>query len=174
MAILSACTCVSNVWKYFEIGFVACVNIFLVISLSYQYVLLMLWMVLIFGNLKILDYQAGCHHLTPCLFWISYLKFPTIQLIITSAINSYHGISLLIDESECLCFLRRPSDYTHNGSLIIIKKIIICYSYRLIQTTKDTYKYSFFPRTIVQWDLLPAAGPMSRGGGGFSTMHYTR
>ena len=27
--------------------------------------------------------------------------------------------------------------------------------YRLIQTNKDTYKYSFYPRTISQWNLLP-------------------
>jgi len=31
------------------------------------------------------------------------------------------------------------------------------YSYRLIQTSKDSYKYSFFPRTIAQWNLLPVA-----------------
>ena len=31
------------------------------------------------------------------------------------------------------------------------------YSYRLIQTNTDSYKYSFFPRTITQWNLLPVA-----------------
>jgi hypothetical protein len=31
------------------------------------------------------------------------------------------------------------------------------YSYRLMQTTKDSYKYSFFSRTIAQWNLLPVA-----------------
>ena len=29
------------------------------------------------------------------------------------------------------------------------------HSYRHIQTSKDCYKYSFFPRTIVQWNQLP-------------------
>ena len=28
-------------------------------------------------------------------------------------------------------------------------------TYRHIQTSKDTYKWSFFPRTIIQWNLLP-------------------
>ena len=31
------------------------------------------------------------------------------------------------------------------------------YSFRPIQTTKDSYKYSFYPRTILQWNLLPVA-----------------
>jgi hypothetical protein len=31
------------------------------------------------------------------------------------------------------------------------------YSYRLIQTTKVSYKYPFFPRTIAQWNLLLVA-----------------
>ena len=31
------------------------------------------------------------------------------------------------------------------------------YSDRPIQITKDSYKYSFFPRTIAQWNLLPVA-----------------
>ena len=31
------------------------------------------------------------------------------------------------------------------------------YFYRLIQTTQDSYKYSFFPRTIAQWNLLHVA-----------------
>jgi hypothetical protein len=29
------------------------------------------------------------------------------------------------------------------------------YFYRLMQTTRDSYKYSFFPRTIAQMNLLP-------------------
>jgi hypothetical protein len=28
---------------------------------------------------------------------------------------------------------------------------------RLIQTTKDCYTYSFIPRTIAQWNLIPVA-----------------
>ena len=32
------------------------------------------------------------------------------------------------------------------------------YSYRLIQTTKDSYKVLIFPRTISQWNLLPPLG----------------
>ena len=30
-------------------------------------------------------------------------------------------------------------------------------TYRHISTSKDSYKYAFFPRTIIQWNLLPAA-----------------
>jgi hypothetical protein len=39
------------------------------------------------------------------------------------------------------------------------------YSFRLIQTTRDSYNYSFFPRTIAQWHLLHVA---------IAAMHYTR
>ena len=39
----------------------------------------------------------------------------------------------------------RSSRTTHN------------YAYRHISTTKDYYKYSFFPRTIVHWNLLPSS-----------------
>jgi hypothetical protein len=28
-------------------------------------------------------------------------------------------------------------------------------TFRQIQTTKDTYKWSFFPNTIIQWNMLP-------------------
>jgi phosphoribulokinase len=28
-------------------------------------------------------------------------------------------------------------------------------SYQHIQTSKDTYKWSFFPHTIIQWNMLP-------------------
>jgi hypothetical protein len=30
-------------------------------------------------------------------------------------------------------------------------------TFRQIQTTKDTYKCSFFPNTIIQWNMLPQA-----------------
>ena len=29
------------------------------------------------------------------------------------------------------------------------------HTYRHISTSKDSYKYSFFPRTVIQWNLLP-------------------
>ena len=28
-------------------------------------------------------------------------------------------------------------------------------TFRKIQTTKDTYKWSFFPNIIIQWNMLP-------------------
>lgn len=39
---------------------------------------------------------------------------------------------------------KRTRQYTHD------------HSFKHIQTTKDTYKYSFYPRTLIQWNLLPA------------------
>ena len=39
----------------------------------------------------------------------------------------------------------RTRQYTHS------------HSYRHIHTSLDSYKYSFYPKTIVQWNLLPAA-----------------
>lgn len=30
-------------------------------------------------------------------------------------------------------------------------------TFRQISTTKDSYKHSFFPRTIIQWNMLPVA-----------------
>ena len=35
------------------------------------------------------------------------------------------------------------------------------YTYRHISATNDTYKYSFFPHTITQWNLLPVAAVQS-------------
>ena len=29
------------------------------------------------------------------------------------------------------------------------------HAYKHIRTNKDSYKYSFYPRTIIQWNLLP-------------------
>ena len=29
------------------------------------------------------------------------------------------------------------------------------HTYKHIRTDKDSYKYSFYPRTIIQWNLLP-------------------
>ena len=46
-------------------------------------------------------------------------------------------------------FLLQPADSrTRQGS---------AYSYKHISTSKDSYRYSFYPRTVSQWNLLPAS-----------------
>ena len=39
--------------------------------------------------------------------------------------------------------------------LIIQLRDVLEHTYQHIRTDKDSYKYSFYPRTIIQWNLLP-------------------
>ena len=39
--------------------------------------------------------------------------------------------------------------------LLPITRYNTSHKYTHIQTDKDSYKYSFYPRTIIQWNLLP-------------------
>ena len=36
-----------------------------------------------------------------------------------------------------------------------ITRYITSHTYKHIRTDKDSYKYSFYPRTIIQWNILP-------------------
>jgi hypothetical protein len=59
--------------------------------------------------------------------------------ISSSSVVAIYPTNLLVPSDS------RTRQYTHS------------HSYRHIHTSLDSYKYSFYPKTIVQWNLLPAA-----------------
>jgi hypothetical protein len=78
------------------------------------------------------------------------LKWPQLQLrrTRTRLIFFYkiiHHLVAIYPTNLLVPFDSRTRQYTHS------------HSYRHIHTSLDSYKYSFYPKTIVQWNLLPAA-----------------
>ena len=77
------------------------------------------------------------------------LQWPTLQLrrIQTRLVVFYKIVhhQLAIYPTELLI----PSDSRTRHKHI--------YYYKQIQTNKDSYKFSFYPRTIIQWNMLPTS-----------------
>ena len=48
-----------------------------------------------------------------------------------------------------------PLDTLLLPSTTIPDTILVIHTFKHIRTDKDSYKYSFYPRTIIQWNLLP-------------------
>ena len=90
------------------------------------------------------------HNTSSVTDMINELNWPTLKLrrIRTRIIFFYkviHHLVAIYPTNLLIPSDPRTRQYTHN------------FSFRQIQSNKDTYKYSFYPRTIVQWNLLPAA-----------------
>ena len=90
------------------------------------------------------------HNTSSVTTMLTELKWPQLQLrrtrtrIIFFYKIIYHLVAIypsnLLVPSDS-----RTRQYTHS------------HSYRHIHTILDSYKYSFYPKTIVQWNLLPTA-----------------
>jgi hypothetical protein len=75
--------------------------------------------------------------------------------------------SVYNSKQNLLCFTRLFTIYTNNNIVAVPTTILIptdsrirqfhpfTYWYRHLHAFKDPYKYSFFPNTIIHWNLLP-------------------